>query len=395
MSGRIHGEVLDHLADFEAAGLSRNAVDALTVIAEGCRDLTRCGSVGRDRVAAKVRGAARTATRAITELVGSGLVVLISPGGGRGRAGVYATYQIVHIPGWVAELAGREDSAQIVVRGPGPDRSVGHQSEESYPQEADPWDTRMSPQSGLGSPDRWDKSGRLTGHLGVSLPVVPVTTPGEAPDVTTGPRATRPPEPPGPEAVPEAAARPVPTPVAPVAPVADSTPVSEPVCRDHHSAMNAPLSAPETVTGPRIPETRRPGGGDPHGPSTPPSATTGSRCGRPDCCHPRPCGDCGRARRTAQAQETAAAALAERLLGAEQRAAVADRRVVAEQRRAAAATCPNHCVDGYAGGLRVCDHRPRPDHRRFPGYQEFTQVRSMLAERSRKRAALAEQRTAA
>ncbi len=199
MSGRIHGEVLDLARRLKAHGLSRNAVDALTVIAEGVRDETRIGSCSRARIADKLFGVERTASRAVAELVKAGLVRVVVAGGGRGRSAVVTVYEVADLHQWLFDRS-EESAAQAWVQhrrditdrqdiqvSPGsdqPDPSAGHPD---VPPNVPP----IRPES-----DRRDISGPSAGHLGVSPPVLPVEAlGGPVLDAPTRPRERNEPPP--------------------------------------------------------------------------------------------------------------------------------------------------------------------------------------------------------
>lgn len=199
MAGQIHGEVLDITRRLRQLGLSRNAVDALTVIAEGCRQETRIGACPRARIADKLFGVERTASRAVSELVAAGLVQVVVAGGGRGRTAVATTYRIVDLQQWLwlrDPRDTRHDPRDIPDPGDtcvscGSDEAPGSAGHQDVPPRcpADPGDT-----------DRRDISSPSAGHPGVAPPVVPVEEDLETPEVTTGPREERPqpePAPPG------------------------------------------------------------------------------------------------------------------------------------------------------------------------------------------------------
>lgn len=191
MSGPIHGEVLDITRRLRQLGLSRNAVDALTVIAEGCRRETRIGACPRARIADKLFGVERTASRAVSELVAAGLVQVVVAGGGRGRTAVATTYRIVDLQQWLWLHDPRDTrhdprdtpDPQDIQVSPGSEEPGGSAGHPGVPPKcpADPGDT-----------DRRDISSPSAGHPDVSPPV-PVEDLVETSEVTTGPREERPP----------------------------------------------------------------------------------------------------------------------------------------------------------------------------------------------------------
>ncbi len=307
MAGQLHDEVLTYARWLRAAGLSRNAIDALSVIAEGCRldgpRGPRTGSVARGRIADKLCATERTADRALRELRDHGLVTVVQRAGGRGRSGLVAVYQMASLRAWFSA-----DPCDTDVSHPSPDPTESVRHPDVAP---------MAP----GDParaDPCDKSGQSMRHLGVAPPVVPVRTPGGTTEATTRPHA-------------------------------DPTPPP-----DH----------------PPAPASGRPGA---------PGAR--SRCGRPDCRAPRPCGACGRARRADQAAEQRAAAEV-------RNRQAQDRARQLEERRVALATCPNACDDGYLPGGWVCDHQPRPARQDgpLPGHLEALAVAAAVARSARRKA---------
>ncbi|MCF7550994.1 hypothetical protein [Pseudonocardia sp. WMMC193] len=189
MAGQLHGEVLSYARRLYRAGVSRNAIDALSVVAEACRVESRRGEVFRGRVADKLCATERTATRAMAELIGHGLVVVVQRAGGRGRTGRGTVYEMVSLPAWLHDPvpgcpADPDPGDTPVSRGPDPEqRSAGHDGGAPI----DP--------TACGQPDPRDIPGPSAGHPGVSPPVGPVTTPGGTTEVTTRPRATRTPPP--------------------------------------------------------------------------------------------------------------------------------------------------------------------------------------------------------
>jgi hypothetical protein len=187
VSGRIHGEVLDLARQLKAQGLSRNAIDALTVLAEAVRDETRIGSCSRARIAAKLWEPSRapapvekTASRAVKELTKSGLVRVVMAGGGHGRTAVVACYEVVDLNRWLADRRDITDRRDIQVS-PGseePRESAGHAD---VPPNVPPIEHE---------PNRRDIGGQSAGHLGVPPPVLPVKeSSGPVLHGTTRPRA--------------------------------------------------------------------------------------------------------------------------------------------------------------------------------------------------------------
>lgn len=237
MSGPIHGEVLDLAVDLHRLGVSRNAIDALTVIAEGCRDHNRRGATPRQRIAGKLCATERTASRAVAELVDRRLVAVVTPGGGRARTGEATVYEIADLHDWLDDHLPDPAAADPDAAAPGDpgdtrpdpgDTQTSPRSPQSHASGGHPDVARMSRRSSAGR-DRRDKSGRSAGHPDVSLPV-PVGI-SKTPDATTG----------------------------------------------------APAPAPAAVAAAGRRPRRRP--------------AVGSRCGRPDCRHPASCPACAAARR--------------------------------------------------------------------------------------------------
>jgi len=84
-------EVLDHapLADLRQ-------LTALMAVAERASDTTRVGFASREEIGRRIRATPRTATTVLGQLVDAGLLVVVAPGGGRGRA---TTYRVPRMPG--------------------------------------------------------------------------------------------------------------------------------------------------------------------------------------------------------------------------------------------------------------------------------------------------------
>lgn len=76
-------EVLDH------APLKNVQLTALVAVAERVNDHTRTGYAAREEVARRIRRSVRTASTVLGQLVDAGLLEVVTPGGGRGRATVF------------------------------------------------------------------------------------------------------------------------------------------------------------------------------------------------------------------------------------------------------------------------------------------------------------------
>ncbi len=187
MSGRLVGEVYDHARRLGAAGVTRNAITALAVVAEGCRD-NRIGRAPLDRVADALLSSERTATRALTELRDRGLVHVVQRGGGRSRPGVRTVYRMVDLARWPADSPATDDpgDTQVATRSDPLDNSGPTEEPSTRQPGGDPIAA-----DGDRIADPVDKTARSGRHLDGDQPVVPVTTPGGTTDVT--PRRARPP----------------------------------------------------------------------------------------------------------------------------------------------------------------------------------------------------------
>lgn len=297
MSGVLVGEVVRAAPRLYAAGLSRNAVQALVPIAEECREASRQGSCTHAVIAAWIDRSVRTAERSVAELVDAGVLVVTRRGGGVGKA--VNRYYLVPLESWT-----RQASPAIQVAA-----DQGRQS----PLVASVTDD-VSRHSDGGSSTGAQTSSPATQMAGDDRDGHP-----EMAGVTPNSRQN------GPE-----------------------LPPSMGVGSSGVSGKEPGEAAPDVATDlPRFPDTAPP----PTTSSTTSTAPAGSRCGRVDCRTPRPCGACADARR-------AEAAAAERF-NAEFRRSVSDGVFAAAAARAAAiANCVLGCdARGYLGRV-VCDHDP-------------------------------------
>jgi len=97
MSGPLVGQVIAAAPALKARGVSKAGYMALVAIAEKAHPKTLQASVRWDHIRNGIYGASkRTAQRAVAELVGAGLVVVLSPGFGNRHGSKAPIYRVSH-----------------------------------------------------------------------------------------------------------------------------------------------------------------------------------------------------------------------------------------------------------------------------------------------------------
>lgn len=174
--------------------MSKRALDALLVITEAARD-DRRGSADQARIAGFVDGSRRTVSRAVTELVDRGLVVVLRKGGsmpvdGSGQRRRFATkYYVVPVVEWLGGPPTHATQGGARTSPTGATQDGAGTAPPHRPTRATMDGASRAAPEGLHAPFEGPTRATQDGALPV---VLPVSTSGGTTDVTTGPRTHEP-----------------------------------------------------------------------------------------------------------------------------------------------------------------------------------------------------------